>query len=237
MDQLKDFVTKSIRETISASSSSKRKRLDDIAEELAKDFSDDDFFSYHRIIKVGSSPFNSYCQVRFKASEEEIQAVVSEINKAAGIDVSDTLPPVVVVDAPSSSDFFRPIIDFVKRQYDLNRGISGLEYFVKTSIGSFGVSYLILLIASGAWSPWYFVHFLFIPFIYFSSAQRINKLGFDFGVTYISVAAIIGWSILIDAPWEHFEFPMVLVNLIYAFFVLAGLPKWVKKTFEEAQNE
>jgi hypothetical protein len=238
MDQLKDFVTKSIRETISAPSSLESRSLDDIAGELAKDFSDDDFFSYHRNIKVGSSPFISYCQIRFKASEEEIQAVVNEINKAAGVDVSASLPPVVVVEAPSSYDFFRPIIEFLKIQYDLKRGISGFEYFLKTILGASGVLLLMLFIDSGAWRPSFVLLWIFIPFVYFSSVQRINKLGFGFGVTYLSIAAILGTAITQFLIFRELEVQQIfsVLNVIYAYFVFAGLPKWAKRTFEEAQN-
>jgi hypothetical protein len=238
MDQLKDFVTKSIRETISAPSSIESRSLDDIAEELAKDFSDDDFFSYHRIIKVGSSPFNSYCQIRFKASEEEIQAVVNEINKAAGIEVSAFFPSTVDVNPPTSFDFTKPIIDFVKSQYDLKRGISGFEYLLKTILGATGVRFLMLFIDSGAWRPWFVLWWIFIPFVYFSSVQRINKLDFGFGVTYLSIAAILGTAITQFLRFRELEVQQIwlVLNVIYAYFVLAGLPKWLKRTFEEAQK-
>jgi hypothetical protein len=236
MDTLKDFVTKSIRETISSSSSLESRSLDDIAGELSKDFSDDDFFSYHRIIKAGSSPFISYCQIRFKASEEEIQAFVSEINKAAGIDVPASSPSGEDVDPSTSFDFTKPIIDFVKRQYDLKRGISGFEYFIKTILGATGVRFLMSFIDSGAWRPWFILWWIFIPFVYFSSVQRINKLGF--GVTYLSIAAILGIAIIQFLILREIEVKQIwyVLSVIYAYFVFAGLPKWVKRTFEEAQN-
>ncbi len=239
MDQLKDFVTKSIRETISAPSSLETRSLDDIAGELAKDFSDDDFFSYHRIIKSGSSPFVSYCQIRFKASEKEVQAIVSEINKAAGIDSSASVQSTVEVAHPSSFDFIKPTIDFVKRQYDLKRGISGFEYLIKTIIGATGVRFLMLFIDSGAWRPWFVLWWIFIPFIYISSVQRVNKLSFGFGVTYLSISAILGIAIIQFLILREIEVNQIwyVLSVIYAYFVFAGLPKWVKRTFEEAQNE
>ncbi len=239
MDQLKDFVTKSIRETICAPSSLESRSLDDIAGELAKDFSDGDFFSYHRIIKSGSSPFVSYCQIRFKASEKEVQAIVSEINKAAGIDSSASVQSTVEVAPPSSFDFIKPTIDFVKSQYDLKRGISGFEYLIKTIIGATGVQFLMLFIDSGAWRPWVVLWWILIPFIYFSSVQRVNKLGLGFGVTYLSISAILGTAIIQFLTLREIEVQQIwnVLYVIYAYFVFAGLPKWVKRTFEEAQNE
>jgi hypothetical protein len=239
MDQLKDFVAKSIRETISAPSSLESRSLDDIAGELAKDFSDDDFFSYHRFIKVGSSPFFSYCQIRFKASEEEIQAVVSEINKAAGIEFPASSSSAVNVNPSTSFDVAKPSIDFVKRLYDLKRGISGFEYLIKTILGATGVRFLILFIDSGAWRPWFVLWWIFIPFVYISSVQRINKLGFGFGVTYLSIAAILGIAIFQFLKFRELEVQQIwyVLGVTYAYFVFAGLPKWVKRTFEEAQNE
>jgi hypothetical protein len=239
MDPLKDFVAKSIRETISASSSLGSKSLDDIAGELAKDLSDDDFFSYHRIVKVGSSPFVSYCQIRFKASEEQIQSVVSEINKSAGIDAPASSPSAVDVNPSTSFDFAKLSIEFVKRQYDLKRGISGFEYLIKTILGATGVRFLMLFIDSGAWRPWFVLWWIFIPFVYFSSVQRINKLGFGFGVTYLSIAAILGTAITQFLRFKELEVQQIwyVLDVIYAFFVLAGILKWVKRTLEEAQNE
>jgi len=238
MNPLKDFVAKSIRETISASSSLGSKSLDDIAGELAKDLSDDDFFSYHRIIKGGSSPFVSYCQIRFKASEEEIQAVVGGIHKAAGIDVPTSSPSGEDVNPSTSFDFAKPSIDFIKRQYDLKRGISGLEYLIKTNLGATGVYFLMFFIDSGAWSPWLVLYWILIPFVYFSSVQRINKLGFGFGVTYLSISAILGIAIIQFLILREIEVNQIwyVLSVIYAYFVFAGLPKWVKRTFEEAQN-
>ena len=238
MEELRNFLTKSIRETISSTPSSERRGLDEIAENLAKNFSDEEFFAYHRNIKNGFSPIISYCEIRFQASEVEIQSVVSEINKAAGIDEPVSLPNDKDDDAPPSFDLLKQLTDFIKSQYDLNRSISGFEYFIKTILGSSGVSYLMLLIDSGAWRPWFVLWWIFIPFIYFSSVQRINKLGFGFGVTYLSVAAILGTSLTQFLRFRELEVQQIWYALVvlYAFFVLAGVPKWVKRTFEEAQK-
>jgi hypothetical protein len=238
VEELRNFLTKSIRETISTTPSSERRSLDEIAENLAKNFSDEEFFAYHRNIKIGFSPIISYCEIRFQASVVEIQSVVSEINKAAGIDVPDSLPNDKDDDAPASFDLLKQLTDFIKSQFDLNRSISGFEYFLKTILGSSGVSYLMLLIDSGAWRPWFVLWWIFIPFIYFSSVQRINKLGFGFGVTYLSVAAILGTSLTQFLRFRELEVQQIwyVLDVLYAFFVLAGVPKWVKRTFEEAQK-
>jgi len=236
---IKEFVSSIIRESLESNDAVEPDFLEERAKLMAKDFSDDDYFFYRSKYKTSQSAFVSYCEVKFHEPPEIVQSIINEVIEKAGIQYDKS--PILVnrlENSKAESEVFSSLRNFVFKQLDLNRPITGLEYFIKSALATTGIFYLMILFELGVWNNQVLLFSVFIPYTFFASIQRINMLRSGNGTAFLSMATIIGLAYTRFCYYFEYE-PNIfwyMLDVIFCILVLAGLPKWVLRTFDEAQE-
>ena len=212
---------------------------------------DQQFLSYSKLKNQGKSGIEALLYVKFP-NVDVTQIFQDQLNNAgikdfykdiveSGSDNEENIENGAPIEFQAAQS---KILKILRNQINLNREISGWEYFIKFA--------LVIGFVPIIWTPYHILmNILVIPIGVIATIQRSNKFNWGLNVNTFGIVTLIfywistyhnlsayakgglpTWEMSITEELKIIWIIAVIGNLVFTF---AGLPRWIREALDEAR--